>query len=359
MESSTLREALIALSAGHLALTNQSYKLVALEARSKALRSLANHVVAPNGEMQHFEANVAACLAFVIDDVGVATGEDWKTHLKAACHLIESAEATANSGKVLKGTDAFKATAEGQWILRNFAYHDVICSISSQQRPLLDGSYLIEIADVVDSYTGVATELLALAADVRRIEEEGHVGKDSPIEARRQNETRFLSACADLEQRLKEWRCRDETSTELAAVAYAYRCAILIVLYRAMRNWFYSNQPSEADDASHVRAFVFLPETCRDQVAEIIDHVAKIPVGSTSESPLLFPLFLAGGEASNAEDMAFIRYRLQKLWERRRFRNVSRAIKVLEDLWHRRRTGEPNLDWACLTHISGEELLLT
>jgi transcriptional activator protein UGA3 len=359
MESLTLREAIVALAAGHLALNNQSYKVLALEARSKALRSLADHVVAPNGDTKHFEANVAACLTFVIDDVGVATGQDWKNHMKAACHLITSAEVTTNNGRVLKGTDAFKTTAEGQWILRNFAYHDIIGSISTRQRLLLDGSYLVGIADVVDSYLGVATELLALAAVVRLLEEEERPGEDSPIETKRQNEYRFFSVCSHLEKRLKAWQCRDDTSTELAAVAHAYRCAILIVLYRAMRNRLSSNQRCDTTNTSHTRAFVFLPETCGNQVAEILEHISKIPVGSTSESPLLFPLFLAGGEASRPEDMAVIRYRLQNLWERRRFRNISRAITVLENLWRRRLTGEPDLDWADLTVKSGEELLLT
>jgi transcriptional activator protein UGA3 len=358
MESLTLRQALIALAAGHLALNNQTYKVLALEARSKALRSLADHVVAPNGDTKHFETNVAACLTFVIDDVGVATGQDWKNHMKAACHLITSAEIT-NGGKVLKGTDAFKTTAEGQWILRNFAYHDIIGSISSRQKLLLDGSYLVGIADVVDSYLGVATELLALAAVVRLLEEEERLDEDSPAEMKRQNEYRFFSVCSHLERRLKEWRCPEDTSTELAAVAHAYRCAILIVLYRAMRDRLCSNQCGDTNNASHARAFVFLPETCGHQVTQILDHISKIPVGSTSESPLLFPLFLAGGEATRPEDMAVVRYRLQNLWERRRFRNISRAITVLEDLWRRRLTGEPNLDWTDLTATSGEGLLLT
>jgi len=355
MESLTLREALIALAAGHLALTNQSYRLLALEARSKALRSLANHVVTPNGDMYHVEAKVAACLTFVIDDIGVATGEDWLTHMKAACHLIISAETTTNSGKVLKGTDAFKITSEGSWILRNFAYHDILGSVSSQQPPLLNGSYLVDIADVVDSCTGLATELLAMAATIRRTEEEWYQG----LGTRRQNESRFLNDCAEVEQRLKDWRCRDDASTELASVAYAYRSAILIVLYRAMRNRLYSNQCNDPSDTSYVRSFVFLPETCSSQVTEIVDYVSKIAVDSTSESPLLFPLFLAGGEALDPRDIAVIRYRLQKLWERRQFRNISRAITILEDLWKRRQTGEPGLDWAYLTSMPGEGLLLT
>jgi transcriptional activator protein UGA3 len=355
MESLTLREALIALAAGHLALTNQSYKLLALEARSKALRSLANHVVAPHGDTHQVEAKVAACLTFVIDDIGVATGEDWLTHMKAACHLIRSAEITTSSGKVLKGTEAFRTTAEGRWILRNFAYHDILGSVTSQQPPLLNASYLIDIADVVDSCTGLATELLAMAATVGRIEQELHLSKGST----RQIESRFLSDCAGLEQRLKDWRCRDEAPTELAAVAYAYRSAVLIVLYRAMRNQAHSNRRKDTSDTSHVRSFVFLPETCSNQVAEIVDHISKIPVDSTSESPLLFPLFLAGSEASEPGDIAVIRYRLQKLWERRQFRNISRAITVLESLWHRRRMDEPDLDWACLTSPLGEGLLLT
>jgi transcriptional activator protein UGA3 len=206
MESVPLRDCLVAFAAGHLSLTDQSYKLPALEARCKALSSLSRSVNTMSNEIGHHEANAAACLTFVICDVGVDAGEAWINHLSAAQHIITTARAISSTGKVLEGPDAFKTSSEGEWILRNFAYHDIIGCMTTRKRPLLGAAYLNDIADVVDSYVGVATDLLILAAEIGRIEDETETKLDATPQDVQRNIAMFHKRCADLQHQLQELR---------------------------------------------------------------------------------------------------------------------------------------------------------
>lgn len=359
MESMPLRDALLAFAAGHLSLTEQSYQLTALEARSKAIQSLAGSINTISTDIGHYEANAAACLTFLLHDVGVDADGDWRAHLEAAQHIIMSAKTISSSGRPLEGPEAFKTSSEGQWILRNFAYHDIIGSITLRQRPLLGGSYLIDIANVVDSYIGVATDLLVLAADVSRIEEETRVDQGTPREAARKTISLFHTYCARLEQQLQNWKCEEDTPSELAAVAYAYRSAVLIVLYRLVRSRLRAGYFFTSSAASAARAAHALRAKIGQRVTDVVSHVSEVPVGTTPESPLLFPLFLAGGEATKPIEMDVIRRRLENTLQKRRFQNVSQALEILEELWRRRSTGEEDADWTQILDASGNQLLLT
>ena len=360
MESPPLRDSLLAFAAGHLSLTDRSYKLPALEARSRALCSLAKSVNTSLDEIGHREASVAACLTFVLHDVGVEAQGGWEGHLKAAQHIIMTAKAVSSSGKVLEGPDAFKTSSEGEWILRNFAYHDIIGCITMRKRPLLGAAYLSNIADVVDSYIGVATDLLVYAAEVGRVEEETYVKEGTPPEGVRQKVTTFHQRCASLEQQLQTWKCQDGTATELAAVAYAYRSAILIVLYRLVRSRLRSGYFSSVSDAAcNARASESIRGKIDKHVESILAHVAEVPLGATPESPLLFPLFIAGGEALREDQIEAVRRRLINTLKQRRFQNICTALDVLEGLWRRRGIGEPDVDWSDVLDASGKHLLLT
>jgi transcriptional activator protein UGA3 len=360
MESAPLRDCLVAFAAGHLSLTDQSYKLPALEARCKALSSLSRSVNTLSNDIGHHEANAAACLTFVICDVGVDAGEAWINHLSAAQHIIMTAKAVSSAGKVLEGPDAFKTTSEGEWILRNFAYHDIIGCMTTRKRPLLGAAYLNDIADVVDSYVGVATDLLILAAEIGRIEDETQTKHDATPQDVQENIATFHKRCADLQNQLQDWKCQEGTPTELAAVAYAYRSAILIVLYRLVRSRLRSGYFASVSDArSDSRATRSIQDKIETHVEETLNHVAKVPLGSMPESPLLFPLFIAGGEALQPAQMKTVRNRLKHTLGQRRFLNIATALEVLEELWRRRGREEPELDWSDIHDRSGKQLLLT
>jgi hypothetical protein len=64
-----------------------------------------------------------------------------------------------------------------------------------------------------------------------------------------------------------------------------------------------------------------------------VDNINEMPTRSLPECTLLFPLFLAGGEASQEVHIKSIRLKMLDMIESRGFRNVEVALSVLEKLW--------------------------
>ncbi|KAH7171502.1 fungal-specific transcription factor domain-containing protein [Dactylonectria macrodidyma] len=361
MESVVLSDALLALASGHLSLVNNSYKVTALEARSIAIRNLAMAISTPSNLVTWHEINAAACLIFVVSEVGTGDCKDWYNHLQGAKNIIMSASACSSSGKTLLGPEAFKTSAEGRWVLRNFAYHDIIGSVTLRKRPLLEGSYLNGITDVVDSYLGVATELLCFLATISSLDEDTKLDEDMPNHEVKSRNALFHNTSANLEKKLQDWRCNHDAPEALAAVAYAIQGAALIVFYRLVRNRLrLSDHPGLVKLPSNSRLIDVVQSKIRDQVSNIMSHVASIPIGTAPESALLFPLFMAGGETREDCYVSLIRKRLRMTLDQRKFQNVARALEVLEQLWNRRQgTDGANADWSDILHACGEYLLLT
>ncbi|KAH7163583.1 fungal-specific transcription factor domain-containing protein [Dactylonectria estremocensis] len=361
MESVVLSDALLALASGHLSLINNSYKVTALEARSIAIRNLAMAIGTPSSLTTWHEITAAACLIFVVSEVGTGDCKGWYSHLKGAKNIIMSASVCSSSGKTLRGPEAFKTSSEGQWVLRNFAYHDIIGSVTLRKRPLLDSSYLDGITDVVDSYLGVATELLCFLATISSLDEDTKLNENMSSHEARSRDALFHSTSATLEKRLQDWHCNPDAPADLAAVAYAFQSAALIVFYRLVRSRLnLGDHTSLRTLYSNSRLVGIVQSKIRDHVSKIMSHVTSIPIGTAPESALLFPLFMAGGEAEEVCHVDLIRKRLQMTLEQRQFQNVSRALEILERLWDlRQRKDGANADWSHILDASGGYLLLT
>lgn len=358
MESAPLFDVLLALASGHLSLTDEGHKVPALETRSTAIRSLGTAISTPSNQLARHETNAAACLGFVIYEAGMGDSNTWYTHLKGAHHIIASTSAYVG-GRLVTGPEAFKTSTEGQWILRNFAYHDVIGSITLRKPPLLNGDYLDGITDVVDSCLGVAVGLLRILARISCLE------GDVSLEGRCMDQThaiqqRFLATYAELEEELFNWRCHPDAEPGLAALAYAYRNAALIALYRLMRGRLKTGYIGSLDGQTlRSDELEVVQEKIEAQVSDTIRHLANIPIGSAPESALLFPVFMIGGEARSQSQMDVVRTRLRCMAEKRQFQNLTQARQVLEDLWDMWTTHGGDADWTEIPAASAGGLLLT
>jgi transcriptional activator protein UGA3 len=340
MESKALADSIVSWASGHLATVDDSYALVALETHSSAISALSSSITSPHYDLALHETNAAACLVLLISEVCRGDREIWYSHLQGAKSIISSAQ----SGDKY-GVDAFKLSDEGQWVLRNFAYHDILASVTLSRPPLLNGAYLDGITDVVDSCVGVATSILKILADICALEHELNTSVLSDSDASEKFQ--------DLDTRLTEWSCTADTSQDLACIAYAYRNAAQIVLFRAC---------GHASSVDYCLPPEFDDHLCRDNISfaveSLLDAIGAIPVGSLAESALVFPLFIAGGEAMTSEQQDIIRMRLQSTLEQRQFQNITRALQILEDLWQRRRT-DTTADWKDVLAESGGGLILT
>jgi transcriptional activator protein UGA3 len=111
---------------------------------------------------------------------------------------------------------------------------------------------------------------------------------------------------------------------DLIALAESYRLAALIQLYRTSE--------------SH-RCLI---PGCATRAMEFI---SRIPPGSAAESSMLYPLFLAGAELTNAPEISKCFKRLEEIQARNRYENVNNVQRVLEEVWRPALNGKEKKDW--------------
>lgn len=348
MESKALWNSLSSWALGHLSLSDNSYTLSALETRSLAMGELTLALNKLHGDLSHYETNAAACLALVISDVGQGEPETWYNHLVGAKGIIACAQIGQHHGP-----NAFKQTVEGQWILRNFAYHDILASVTMGRPPLLDGSYLDGITDVVDSCLGVGADLLKHISDISLMNAE--LSAVNP----QFSESEIITRCTVLEGVLANWSCTFECPANLFSIAHACRAATQVILYRTRRK-----ASTQCSSTTLVSVECHWQTKIDEAVMAILDNIRSIPVGSIEEAPLVFPLFIAGAESTDEVQQDCVRSRLLATLNHRKFRNILRALEVLEILWEKRKAlisegSNEQVDWSDVLDQLGGGLVLT
>lgn len=342
MESQTLFDSVVALASGNLSNFDGGYQVAAMEARSAALAGLSADVAAvPLAGAHDREAALASCLLLSASEaiLGLRTG--WSEHLAGARCVIMS----AGAGQELRGPAAFRGSAEGEWLLRNFAYHDILGSVTSGRPALIPGGYLEGLGDTVDSYLGVHSQVLVYISQISALGAPGDVAPGEPQSGGEEAVAR-AAACSQIEQALRSWQ-PDPADPILEATANAYKSAALIYLYQRMREAPLVTAPLD-------------PMVC-GEVQSVLDNVSRIPEDAHPDGVLLFPLFMAGGEAASLRDMETIRSRLRSIDKIRGFRNVLRACEVLEEVWQARAaaTVHESVNWRDVLRSQGGGLLLT
>jgi transcriptional activator protein UGA3 len=176
----------------------------------------------------------------------------------------------------------------------------------------------------IDSYVGLASEPLALISETSSLNSDMawthglKLSSTIDCDAASTSSTKcdnsepplpeshgFLFRACTIESELHTWTCPASDDLPLVNLAETYRSAALIHLYRVMRH--------------HVLATATETERkIRTQVPECTS---------------LFPLFMAGGEATSKAEMQFVRERLQHIITHRHFQNAASALSVLEELW--------------------------
>jgi transcriptional activator protein UGA3 len=321
---------------------------MALETRSTAINTLSTALMAAQNDLGLHETNAAACLALLISEVCQGDREIWYSHLLGASSIITS----ATSGST-RGADALKETSEGQWILRNFAYHDVLASVTLGHRPLLEASYLEGITDVVDSCLGVATSILQYISSI------SIVGAELANQESTLTSSDIAQHLTEIENQLVQWQCPLNTPSDLSAVAHAYRASAEVLLFRTWR---------KALEIRRIQADTKSIKSCKEgidrAVRDVLDSIDSIPVQSIAEGPLVFPLFIAGGNASSEDQRNKVRHRMNATLGKRMFLNINRALEVLEALWAQQdgqdlQSSDSGPDWTQILTTSGGGLILT
>lgn len=347
MDSPTLQNAILAWSASHLSLQDEKYSHTALQFRGISLKSLSSALSSRvNGP--DLETPLATCLVMCSNSVILGDTQQWFQHLSGAFEVIRSTSAVdIGPNKSPLVPTGFLASSDGRWLLRNFAYHDIMMSVTCDRKPYLPGFYWEnQDESIPDSYFGLASRLMYLISEVSVLNSDmadqphfvniheaaaqdqldmndlGHFFDSSfyiPSTPPRTSAS-FSIRAHSLESQLLTWQCAPSSSPSLIGLAEAYRSAALIHLYRVLRR--------------HLPELTPIIDLKIAQVVQtMIELVAAMPAGCLPESTLLFPLFMAGGEARNLDHIRQIRQRLTDVLETRYFRNVAVGLEVLDEVW--------------------------
>ena len=265
-----------------------------------------------------------AC-ALVISTAEVIRGDTsrWLLHLQGAGHLVNHL-----------GSSRLFCTKDGAFLLRYFAYHDIMASLSTRRRTLMDSAYWAQdvnaTVDSADSFTGLAHHIFRHLADICAF-----VADTSDLDSSSCSDRRSRDAlrAEDMAQALRTQDLHlkvDPSDSYMAALihhAESFRFAALFYLYRHLLRF------CDAGAVYRLRM--------KDCVQQILQHVSQVPSNLFCEIGLLFPLVIAGiGSGDDVDTTQYIRNRLTYIETWTKFKHVGRARDLLQMLWDNGRT-----DW--------------
>ncbi|KAL6881399.1 fungal-specific transcription factor domain-containing protein [Trichoderma novae-zelandiae] len=364
-----LLDAMTAWSSAHLALRDPSFHGTSLQYRGRVLANLS--AALEDGSLSGEMCLAVAMAMCSLETISDATSSSWAHHLSGAAAVLQYKSADMQAGSLQTSRSVMGGywlkSVERRWLVRNFAYHDILMSVSLDRRPLITGDYWMSADDTMaDPYFAFASKIMLLISEISVLNadcaeyksslsadstlEEGDLAlifEESPLDS---NSHTPLQRAHNIAIGLGDWKCPAYTANApLALLSETYRSASLIYLDRVVRQYF----PQ--------RAAEILPEGIRAYVESVCDVAQKVPEGSLAECSLLFPLFIAGGEARDATHIERIRNRLYIMNKWRRFRNVYACGEVLEEVWRKRgeSTGAERVDWRDIVRQRGWQLALS
>lgn len=121
IESKPLQMSLVAWSSAHLSRISKTHEITALENRSSALVHVASSLRTTLSTSSDYDTMLASCLVLCGAEIALGDTDSWYRHLQGARQVILAAKGRGKGGKELRGTEYFMGSADGQWLLRNFA----------------------------------------------------------------------------------------------------------------------------------------------------------------------------------------------------------------------------------------------
>lgn len=345
-----LLDVVSAMSSAHLAVHHPEFQVSSLQHRGQVLANI-------SAAMQSNGLSDDMCLAVAMtmcssETITDATSSSWAHHLAGAAAVLQPKVATGAALDPTQAETGWLSSFEGKWLLRNFAYHDALMSVSLDRRPLLTGDYWASADDTMaDPYSAFASRIIFLISEISILNADWEEQWQSCDAL---GDGSLLERAQGIAAQLRDWECPQAQSSDapLTVLSETYRSAAFIYLGRVIRK----RCPADADKV--------LPEGITPYVASICEAAVRVPQGSNEECSLLFPLFLAGGEAETGPHRHAIRDRMHSMNIWRKFRNVDACIEVLDEVWaqdpQRMQANQAaRLDWRNVVEQRGWQLALS
>ncbi|CVK85064.1 uncharacterized protein FMAN_16031 [Fusarium mangiferae] len=202
-----LLDAITALSSAHLAMCNPEFNDISLQHRGRVLNAFRSSLDQDNTLTSEMRLAIAMVMC-ALETISDGTSVGWTCHVAGAAACLDSVRASRN------------LSFEAKWLLRFFAYHDSLTSISLDRKPLLTGDYWMSNDDALaDPYCAYAPRIIFYLSEISVL---GTIESDEEM----------LQKAYEIANDLAEWKCKaDITSDEpLALLSETYRSAAFIYL---------------------------------------------------------------------------------------------------------------------------------
>ena len=250
----TLLDALSAWSSAHLALRYPDFRYASLQHRGRTLAGLGAAI--KSNSMSNEMCLAVAMAMCSMETISEATSRGWADHLAGAAAALQSKSSQVNSSDTRLDDERLRSF-EGKWLLRNFAYHDILMSVSLDRRPFRTGDYWMSTDDsIADPYFGLASRILFFISEISVLNadcadriasssQDGFSPGAFPAvdESQEWENDTLLHRARSLAKDLQEWICPPAKAEEgsLAYLSETYRGAALIYLDRVLRKYFPCN----------------------------------------------------------------------------------------------------------------------
>ncbi|EWG35868.1 hypothetical protein FVEG_00066 [Fusarium verticillioides 7600] len=294
-----LLDAITALSSTHLAMCNPDFNDISLQHRGRVLAAFRNSLDEDNSLTSEMRLAIAMVMC-ALETISDGTSVGWTCHVAGAAACLDSIRSSRN------------LSFEAKWLLRFFAYHDSLTSISLDRKPLLTGDYWMSSDDALaDPYCAYAPRIIFYLSEISVL---GTIESDEEM----------LQKAYEIANGLAEWKCKAGITSDepLALLSETYRGAAFIYLESVLRKRFSQHTVAEV-----------VPGGISTHIEAISSLSDRIPQGAFAECSLLFPLFVAGSRAENARQASVIRNRLVAMNKWRKFKNVDACVDVLDEIW--------------------------
>jgi hypothetical protein len=333
--------ALVGWAASHLSILGDPYVAMTnaavetVETQVEAMSTASDNLPA---EKQ--EESMMALLILGGIDVCRGDSRSWVERLPKTRQILRAASATTN------------VSTSQTWrsIALNLVYHDVLSSLASSKTPSMPLDFYQQIlsasAHSPDAYMGLTMQIFGIIAETAVLASEISSLIATP---RNEDTTRQLRASLSKHESVLA-RLRD---LEVPAVAFTPDKIHLIAAFQTYKiaAELYLRQSVLHAGSSDVTSQILVQRTM---------HHLRLVLGTSSESQMLFPVFIAGVNTTDPASRAEIVEIFNRFNERVKAGNIQAVYSLLLEVWKRDPEGDRFVDWRriadevrALDHVTG------
>ncbi|OQE42256.1 hypothetical protein PENCOP_c004G05276 [Penicillium coprophilum] len=321
LQSDGIYHAALAIAANTLKLSDQRYRLSALEHHHRAISHLRGLLSKDSWVESELDEMLGLVLMLCWFDISDNSRSSWVTHLNGFQNLIRTRK--ERPGRSCHSQEL------ASFFSRYFAFHLVLARTAFRVTPLsshtspLPPDSILEYSDTIDPYMGLSPALLLL---INQVAELAWTCEDGNIKINRKDVHQLKTNLDSLQQKIPTEHI--DPDTECAAIAEANRLGALLLLHEICLTKAPMNRSgiptleSEEKDVYVERILTLILKK-------------KVNMMRTAVTPL-WPLFLAGCCARREEERVIVLELFKELESIRRFGNITPAIEVVEMVWRQR-----------------------